>query len=47
MAKEKDISGGAGSKVNRKENNDDGYFTFPQESKITSVFIFTFANKVK
>jgi hypothetical protein len=45
MAKEK--SGVACSKVNRKENNDDGYFTFPQESKITSVFIFTFANKVK
>lgn len=47
MAKEKDISLGAGSKMSRKENNDDGYFTFPQESKITSVFIFTFADKVK
>lgn len=47
MAKEKDISVGAGSKMSRKENNDDSYFTFPQESKIMSVFIFTFAHKVK
>ena len=47
MAKEKDISVGAGSKMSRKESNDDSYFTFQQESKITSVFISTFANKVK
>ena len=28
--------------MNGKENNDDNYFTFPQESKIMGVFIFTF-----
>ena len=43
----KDIIVGAGSRMSRKENNDIGYFTFLQESKITSIFIFTFANKVK
>lgn len=47
MAKEEDISGEAGSKMSRKENKDDGYFTFLRESKIIGVFIFTFANKVK
>lgn len=47
MAKEKDISGEASSKMSRKENNDEGYFIFLPKSKITSVIIFTFANKVK
>ena len=47
MAKEKDISVGAGFKMRRKENNNDGYCTFSQESKIKGVFIFAFVNKVK
>ena len=47
MAKEKDISDDAGSKISRKENKDDGYFTFLRESKITGIIIFTFAHKVK
>lgn len=47
MAIEKRYKCGAGFKMHRKENNDDSYFTFMQESKITSFFIFTFANKVK
>ena len=47
MAKEWDKHRGAYSNRNRKENNDDVYFPFPQESKITNVFIFTFADKVK
>ena len=47
MAKEGDICGGACSIVYENENNDEGYFTFPQKSKITSIIIFTFADKVK
>ena len=47
MAKEEDISGEAGFKMSRKENKDDGYFTFLREGKITGVIIFTFAHKVK
>ena len=45
MAKE--MRGEAGSIMSRKDNKDDGYFTFLRESKIIGVFIFTFANKVK
>lgn len=47
MAKEENVSVGTCSNVYRNENNGDNYFTFLQKSKITSVFIFTFANKVK
>lgn len=47
MAKEEYVSGGTCSNVYGNEHNDECYFTFPQEGKITGVFIFTFVNKVK
>lgn len=47
MAKEEYVRGGACSNVYGNEHNYECYFTFPQEGKITGVFIFTFAIKVK